>query len=158
MGSFFKKLSNARFGSGKWFTDGNYVVKISDIKYVQGGYRGDSIIIESDILGIRNQLPSEKAPKVGERAVQVIKASGEKEDMGRGNWMNFVCALAEESLESRTDAEWEEFSEELIEGDFAKDTEMYLEVFTKTTQKGGEFTVHNWLRIATDNDKQSMGC
>lgn len=155
--NFFKNLSTAKaFGQNKWATPGKYLVKLTAVRFNNGGYKGDSFVIEGTVEAAENAGGADD-PKKGDSIAHVWNASGKKQDIARNTWMGFLCAVFGCSPEDRTDDEWAKISADVIENDALKDEVMFLEVFMKKTQAGGDFTYHGWRRIATEEDYKKFG-
>jgi len=159
MGSIFAKLSEAKgFNQSKWFTRGIYIAQLDAVKFISGGHKGDSFVIESTVLGVKNTDPNDvNAPKVGDSTAHIWNATGPKADIARNTWMAFMTAVFGCKNEDYTDAEWEEASADVIDNNSLDGKIMYLEVFNKETKAGGDFTYHAWKRQATPEDLASFG-
>jgi hypothetical protein len=157
MGNFFKDLSKATpFTQSKYFQPGSYVVEIQAVKYNEGGYRGDSFVIETKVLASKHTEDSD-APKPGDIAAHVWRADGEKRDIARNTWMAFLEAIFGVKTADKTDEEWSAISAQVIDDNALKGEPVLLEVFNKKTKAGGDFTYHAWRRIATPEDLQEFG-
>lgn len=155
--SIFKNLSSAKaFGQSKWFTPGQYLVKISGCRFNSGGYKGDSFVIEATVLGAKNENGKDD-PKPGDTVAHIWNASGKKLDVARNTWMSFLCAMFSCEVASKTDEEWATISSAVIDYGALDDEVALLEVFNKKTQAGGDFTYHGWRRIAAPEDFQAFG-
>lgn len=153
--TLFKKLSAAQiFESSKYFRPGRYIVKIKDVKFIDG-HRGESFVIETKVLAAVSS--AEDAPEVGDTAAHVWKVSGDKKQVGLGTWMQFMCAVLGMNQDDQTDDEWETISNDVIDNNAFEDIDMLLECHNIVTQAGDNFTKHTWIGQATDETKEEFG-
>lgn len=155
-------------GNGQWFQPGRYVVEIKKCIHKLGkaqggsGYRGESYIIETQILWADSD--HENAPAVGSKATQVVKADSV---MAQANVMQFMCALypnkdgKPSTPASKSDAQWAKLggkvfidsrdreTESAAEGQVLE-VECFLKDTTSPTAKAKHFTVHNWMPISDE--------
>lgn len=154
--SIFDDLDNANvFENSKYFQPGMYIAEIVGVKFIQAGYKGDSFVIEAKVVGVKSTHP--EAPAVGELCAQVWNASGEKRDIARATWMGFLCAVFGVKQEQYTAAQWKQISSQVIDGGALNGKRFALEVFTKKTRTGGDFTYHKWLGAATAEQLAEFG-
>jgi hypothetical protein len=154
----FSKLSSVKtYDQSKYFQEGQYLAEITRVKLNEGGYKGDSFVIETTIRAAISD--HDAAPDVGESAAHVWSASGDKRELGLSNWKAFLKAAfgIDEAEKRLTDSDWEELSNGVIEDDLAVGKLMRLECWMKQTKSGNPFTMHKWLREATDADRAEFG-
>jgi len=145
-------------GSGRYFKEGEYVVRIENTKMVREGYKGDSIIIEAEVLYAESN--EEDAPPVNSIASQVLNLSGDKTKttMSLKNWMGFLCAIAGvEDTKAFSDEEWDEMATEAIENNALKDSILKLSCYTTTTKENKPFTAHRWAPQPSDEYLKKVG-
>lgn len=145
------------FGSGKYFKPGDYLVRIHDTRY-QKGYKGETVIIEAEILGVIND--GDEADPVGTINTQVISLSGDQDKvaMGFSNLMGFACAAYEvENPEAYSSEEWDQILTETLTKNGLENIYMVLSCFNKMSKKEKEYTVHKWLGLATKEDFAKYG-
>ena len=154
--SIFKKLAGEKvFGSSKFFQNGNYIVEVNAVKFIEKGTKGDSFVIETTVRGTKSD--HDAAPQPGEVAAQVWNAG---KVMALSTWKGFLIGAYELSpadQEEMDDASWEALSEETIEGNALKGTNLVLHVWEKLTKAGNPFTMHKWERVATPEDLADFG-
>jgi hypothetical protein len=138
-------------GAGRYFKEGEYIVRIENTKMVKEGFKGDSVIIEAEVLYVDSS--DEDAPPVGTTASHVIKLSGDKTKalMGIKNWMGFLCAASgADDPKERSDEEWDELATAAIQDNALKDLVLRLSCFITRTKEDKPFTVHKWLPEPTE--------
>lgn len=145
---YFDNLSKTQvYSKSKYFQEGTYLVKIVKTQ-LKKGHKGESFIIETEVLGARSD--HDAAPDVGQMASHVWNAGKE---MAIPTLMEFMCALyGVESPQAVDDAVWEKRAKKVFGKNGAEGQVMRLDVFMTTTKAGNDFTVHRWLRVATDAD------
>ena len=154
--SIFDQLDQTSiFENSKYFQPGRYIVAINAVKFIQGGYKGDSFVIEAKVLGVKSEHPDAPAP--GELAAQVWNATGEKRDIARATWMGFLTTVYEKKQEELTAEQWKQVSAQVIDNNALAGQQLYLEVFMKKTRAGGDFTYHKWIGIATPDQLAEFG-
>jgi len=152
----FDNLDQAEvFENSKYFQPGRYIVEIAGCKFIKGGHKGDSFVIEAIIRGAISDHPD--APKVGERAAQVWNASGDKRDIARNTWLGFLCNVYAVKQDAYTGDQWKALSVKVIDDNALKGTLVYLEVFMKTTRAGNPFTQHAWKHVPTAPEMAEFG-
>lgn len=155
--SMFKNLSAAKaFGQNKWFTPGKYLVKITGVRFNEGGYKGDSFVVEGSVLACNNQGTTDD-PKIGDTCAHVWNATGKKAELARNTWVGFLCAMLGCQVQDHTDEEWAEISAGAIDDEALNGQVALLDVWNKKTQDGGDFTYHAWRHIATPADYEFFG-
>lgn len=158
MGIFSKASNDEVFGTSKYFQPGRYLVEIKKVKSFDG-QKGVAFVIETLVKGAISD--HKNAPKVGESAAHVWNLGGSQltKTMGMSNWWGFaMAALGVEDKNSYTDTEWEDASEDIIDNGSLEGQLMCLECFfKKTKEKQQDFTVHKWLREATQEDLDEFG-
>ena len=156
--SVFQKLAGVQaFENSKYFQEGTYVVEITKVKNIQG-YKGESIVIETKVLG--TDSPHENAPQPGEIAAQVWSVDGKKKEIGLSTWKGFLtvaCELGPEA-DNMSDKEWLDLSIACTDGGALVGTPMYMQAWVKMIQSTGQpFTMHRWVRVATPEDLAQFG-
>lgn len=156
MGSIFDDLDQATvFENSKYFQAGMYIVDIGACKFISGGHKGDSFVIEAKIAGVKSDHAD--APQVGETAAQVWNASGEKRDIGRNTWLAFLCAAYGVEQSKYDGAQWKTVSERVLEGAL-NGTRLRVEVWMKTIQRTGKpFTMHTWRGVPSVEELAEFG-
>ncbi len=153
----FSKLSTAQvFNKSQFFQEGRYIVKIQNVKFVNG-HNGESFVIEARTIAAISDVIN--APKPNEMAVHIWNISGSelKKTMGKNTWMGFMCAVLDLDPCDQDDDDWEKISNEVIDDNAFEGIEMLLECHNTTTKSGGPFTVHNWIGKATDETREEFG-
>ena len=154
MGIFAKMdLSEVKImGKGNYFTPGEYLVEVLNTKSNQGGYKGDSIILEFEVLGSEG----EEAAPAGEHRDHVLIIGGadkQRSDSGLGDFMAFLCVcFGVDSPKSLSKEEWDELATSVIQDNALKGEVLRLSCFMTKTKKEKDFTVHKYLRLATEED------
>ncbi len=152
----FDNLDQAEvFEQSAYFQPGRYIVAIKACKFISGGHKGDSFVIETTVRGIASEHP--EAPKVGETAAQVWNASGDKRDIARNTWLGFLCAAYGCKQTEYNGEEWKNVSNAVIEQNALEGTLLFLEVFMKTTRAGNPFTQHAWKGTPTKEQLAEFG-
>lgn len=143
-----KRYSDAEvFEKSKFFQEGNYLVRLNK-NLLKTGHKGRNFIIECEILGAESD--HDEAPQPGQKAAHIWKADHE---MAMSTYMQFMCALfGVESPKAVSDEKWDRLSDKVWEQQKYAGTDMVVRVFETTTKAGNTFTVHNWERVATDED------
>jgi hypothetical protein len=151
MGVFDNLDTVKTFEQSKYFEDGRYIVAIEAVKFLSGGFKGDSFVIETRILGAQGTGPG--APVAGDSASHVWNCSGNKREIGQATWLSFLKAVFGKSeIEGMTGDQLKGLSAKIIDQGALNGTKVYLEVWTKETQAGNPFTMHSWKRKATEAD------
>lgn len=153
----FDNLSQAKvFENSKFFQDGRYIVELLACKFIAGGHKGDSFVIETKVY--HTESNHEKAPEPGETAAHVWNASGDKRDIGRSTWLGFLCKVYGVQPSDYDDKQWKKISAKVIDDNVLKGTYLYLEVFTKIIEKTGKpFTQHAWKGPALPEHYADLG-
>ena len=167
MTDIFDNLDQATvFENSKYFQSGIYIVDIQACKFISGGHKGDSFVIEAVIAGVKST--HEKAPQVGETAAQVWNASGEKRDIGRNTWLGFLCAAYGVKQDKYTGEQWKAISTAVMDGGALNGgpssstpgtpTRLRLEVWMKTIERTGKpFTMHGWRGMPSVEELAEFG-
>jgi len=152
----FDNLDQAEvFENSKYFQPGRYIVEIAACKFNQGGFKGDSFVIEATVKGVISDHAD--APKVGERAAQVWNASGEKRDIARNTWLGFLCKVYNVKQDAYDGEQWKTLSVKVIEDNALKGQLVLVEIFMKKTRAGGDFTQHAWRGVPTAEQMTEFG-
>lgn len=153
----FDNLSQAQvFENSKYFQDGRYIVELLRCKFISGGHKGDSFVIETKVHFALSD--HEKAPKKGETAAHVWNASGDKRDIGRSTWLGFLCKVYNVQPTDYDDKQWKKISVKVLDDNKLAGTMLYLEVFTKIIEKTGKpFTQHAWKGVAQPKHYRELG-
>lgn len=158
------------FENSKYFQPGRYIVDIKQCKFISGGHKGDSFVIEATIVGAipdpyfpaayalahPGKAPP-LAPTPGELAAQVWNASGDKRDIARNTWLGFLCAICGAKQTDYDDKQWKTISMRVIGDNAFGGKRAYLEVFMKKTLAGGDFTQHAWRGAPTAEQLAEFG-
>lgn len=155
----FRGLGKAEVsGTGQWFKEGNYLVKITGVKLVTGKRDNkDNFIIETEVLASDND-----EIKVGAKRSQVIKMDGV---MAFPNIKKFLAAVvgvdatvndANEKIETAfaelvgRKLSIEDIAEYVVSDENPlSDIELELEcVNILTREKKQPFTQHNWKSVS----------
>jgi len=153
---YFSKLSTVKtYSKSAYFQPGNYIVEIQKVKLNEGGYKGDSFVIEAKVKAVTSDHP--EVPKVGTICAHVWAVSGAKREMGMANWMEFMSAVTGCSPDEKSDDDWQELSEAIIDEDQLNGTDMLLQVFMTKTKAGNDFTVHKWQGFPSKEDYEEFG-
>lgn len=156
MTDIFDNLDQADvFSNSKFFQPGMFIVDIKVCKFISGGHKGDTFVIETVIAGVRSDHPD--APQVGETAAQVWNATGEKRDIARNTWLGFLCSAYGVEQKVYTGDQWKQVSVAVMDGGALSGgkssstpgvpTRLLVEVFMKTTRAGNPFTMHAWRGV-----------
>ena len=140
--------------SGQWFLPGHYKVELTEIKLFKSQLDGTNYVaIEGKVLESDNE-----AIKVGMTRSQLIDMD---KPTGQPNMKYFVCAVSgvdpfdpeanekvckiwSEALDHQCN--FEKVCSTIVDtGQPLKGTVMELDCVQVNTQKGGEFTKHNWV-------------
>jgi hypothetical protein len=143
------------FANSKYFQPGMFIVDIKACKFITGGHKGDSFVIEATIVATKSDHAD--APQPGELAAQVWNASGDKRDIARNTWLGFLCSAYGVEQKAYSGEQWKTISEKVI-GEGALDgTRLRVEVFMKTTRAGNPFTQHAWRGVPTAAELAEFG-
>ena len=150
--SIYANLSKTvAFEKAAYFDAGLFLVKIVECRRNIGGAKGDSFIIETEVVAVKEGTGKLKA---GQRAAHVWSTAGGqiKEEMAIRTLMSFLCAVLQVRPTDKTDEEWLGIIDSVFEQNILEGTVMRLECTEITTKAGNPFTKHRWLRIATEDD------
>lgn len=152
----FDNLDQAEvFENSKYFQPGRYIIAIKACKFIKGGHKGDSFVIECTVKGVISDDPN--APQIGELAAQVWNASGDKLDIARNTWLGFLCKAYGVKQKDYTGEQWKHISTKVIDDNALGGTVFALECFMKKTKAGGDFTQHAWRGVPTAEQLAEFG-
>ena len=148
MGIFDKIGGSTVFGAGKYLANGKHVVRLTEIKQrpSQGEDEGELWINEFEIV-------ESAVHKIGETYSWVVKLGGKS---GPPDAKAFLvaaaqCVKTDITPDSMSNAEWSKFAEAAAGPSQAlRNRVMIVEVFTKKTKTGGDFSKHIWKPVAID--------
>lgn len=130
-------------GRGNYFTGaGEYDVEVTAVKHKQSGYRGESVIIEVDVLSSDNPDIEEGAHK--SCAFNVTK----QPVLAQNNIKAFICGIYGmngASKDPKTVAKVNLVAKRMVEEDNPlRRVRVHLTTFMTKTAKGGDFTNLVW--------------
>lgn len=128
------------FESSPHFGEGKFIVRIKEVKQVEGS-SDNYIAIETELLASKAVGPD--SPAVGMEPAHVFKYPGQN-NMGVSTWMQFLCSTLNTEPEAQTDDEWAELSEKITEDNALEGETLELHCHTIITKAGNEFTKHVW--------------
>jgi hypothetical protein len=138
MGKFATSTKARQSGGGAWWDAGRYRARIGRVAFIEGGYNGDSYVIECEVLESSN-------PKiaVGETRSQPINM---KHASSPGNIGSFVCVCAALLTgKNLDDPDACEIEESDIVASYGPDQpfvglEVMIDAAVVKTRAGGDFT------------------
>lgn len=171
MAGIFDNLDEADvFENSAYFQPGRYIVAINACKFISGGHKGDSFVIEAKVLGVipdaeypavyalaHDGNPPPPCPGVGALAAQVWSASGDKRDIARNTWLGFLCSAYGVDKEAYDGAQWKTISERVIGENALGGQTLALECFMKKTKVNRDFTMHAWRGTPTAETMAEFG-
>jgi hypothetical protein len=79
------------------------------------------------------------------------------EESAQRDWKGVVNAVLGSDCLKWTDKEWEENSNAIWDENQFEGVEMVMEAVNSPTKAGNDFTVHNWKREPTAEDRKFFG-
>jgi hypothetical protein len=151
MGKFAGAIKARQSGGGNWWEPGKYRARIDRVAFIEGGYNGDSYVIECEVLESNN-------PKiaVGEKRSQAINMKHASSPGNIGSFVCVGCAIKHGVNLDNPDAC--EIDESDIQASYGVDQpfaglEVEVEAMMTKTRAGGDFTK---VRYGVPSDVRSQ--
>lgn len=147
-------------GTGQYFPviTAKYILQLKRA-VLKRGFKGTSFRLEWQVIAVRTA--EEGAPQAGEGRNHVWKADGDKKEIGRNTWMQFLCAaFGVANVKQYDAATWKKIAREVLNG--ALNGKFFVaETFPAAIQSGanaGKYRCHHqYLRQVTKDDLIEFG-